>query len=103
MAICIGNKPCKYMRCIHYIEDCTNEEYKKMKYCGVCARAFSNKTDYLSMLKPVHKSEIKDYFITDDEITEKREDLINLIGSSLGYLFIFIVLFLISIVIICLI
>jgi len=36
MALALGNSPCKYSDCIHYISDCADYEYRDMEYCGKC-------------------------------------------------------------------
>ena len=36
MALLLGNEPCKYRDCIHYIEDYADFEYRAMYTCGRC-------------------------------------------------------------------
>ena len=42
MVLYLGNFPCRYKDCCHYLEDCTTTDYKEHKYCGRCKNAYFN-------------------------------------------------------------
>jgi len=95
MVICIGNKPCRYKLCKHYIEDCCSEEYQEMECCGRCARAYHNRTK-ITLSLPSIKPEIKDYFITYENLKKRRHNKINSIITFMYYVFLFWFMFTIS-------
>jgi hypothetical protein len=45
MVLCLGNKPCKYDDCFHYVEDCTDQQYKEHSFCGQCKHAYVNEPE----------------------------------------------------------
>jgi hypothetical protein len=42
MTLVIGNKPCKYSDCFHYMEDCDNSYYDSHSFCSRCKNYYGN-------------------------------------------------------------
>ena len=83
-----ASKPCRHSNCVHFKENLSTAEYRKIKHCGACGHAYVNKISLIDNLL-YGLDAPKDKFISIRGLRKKHNQMIwevTLIGGLLTIL-----------------